>query len=63
MRRARFDGYEFPSFRSILGSTVLWCTALVTAGLGLFYFEWEDLLRLVGYHVMFRGIFPTEYKA
>jgi hypothetical protein len=38
MRGARFDEYEFPSFRSILTSLGLWCVALVTPVLALYYF-------------------------
>lgn len=30
MRAARFDQYEFPSFRLILTSLGLWCVALMT---------------------------------
>jgi hypothetical protein len=46
MRRARFDEYEFPSFRSILASVGLWCVALLTLALAIYCF-FTNYARLV----------------
>ena len=61
MRRARFDEYEFPSFRSILASVGLWCVALLTLALAIYCF-FNDYAPLVLLLIILFGVSYVLYK-